>query len=367
MEALFQLSLVILTMLTGGFILVWLGSYITAHFWGFSLFRQTPVADLNPEQMLGFRVIQVFYALGAFLLPPLVFVKALRLNATQFLGLNRHSNWMKFLFVGLIWALFYPFVSWMHELNSSINLESFGTAGELALEKVNEADTLTEMMMTMPSFSMLLLNLFIVGLVPAITEEFFFRGLLQRLFQTWMRNGHIAVWISAILFSSIHMQFDGFIPRVLLGALFGYFLLWTGNLKLSIFAHFLNNSAMVVLSYLFQHGYINIDPEAEFGWMLGSLSLLISIPLLIAFYRMSRTEALKVLANKEGEVNWVKIYDSHDLIASTILKDKLVDEGYQAIIINKKDTAYGTFGSVEVYVPSYEVESALARLKEWNL
>lgn len=367
MEALFQLSLVILTLLTGGWLMLLIGSYITAHFWEFSLFRQTPVADLNPQQVMGFRITQVFYAVGAFLLPLLVFVKAMRLNARQFLGINKPNKWPKFLFVALIWALFYPFVSWTFQLNAAIDLESFGAAGQLASEKVDEADTLTDMMMNMPSFSVFLLNLLVVGLVPAVTEEFFFRGLLQRLFQSWMRNGHIAVWISAILFSSIHLQFDGFIPRLLLGALFGYFLLWTGNLKLSIFAHFLNNAAMVVFSYLFQHGYINIDPDAEFGWVIGSLSLLVSIPLIVAFYRNSRTEALKVLPLEGAEINWVKIYDSQDLITSTMLRDKLLDEGYQAMIINKKDTAYGTFGSVEVYVPSHEVESALVRVKEWNL
>ena len=107
----------------------------------------------------------------------------------------------------------------------------------------------------------LLFNLFMIALIPAIGEEFFFRGILQRIFIEWFRNGHIAVWLSAVLFSLAHYQFLGFIPRILLGALFGYIFLWTSNIWLPVIAHFVNNAIGVIYYYLFLQDKLGTDPQ----------------------------------------------------------------------------------------------------------
>ena len=101
----------------------------------------------------------------------------------------------------------------------------------------------------------------IIAILPGIGEELVFRGLLQPQLHRATGNAHIAIWISAILFSAIHMQFFGFVPRVLLGALFGYLYLWSGNLIIPMFAHFMNNGFSVLMLYLHQLGIVDIDIE----------------------------------------------------------------------------------------------------------
>ncbi len=107
----------------------------------------------------------------------------------------------------------------------------------------------------------LLFNLFMVALIPAVGEEFLFRGTLQRIFSEWLRSEHLAVWTTAVLFSLMHYQFLGFMPRILLGALFGYLFLWTGNIWVPVLAHFVNNAVAVVYYHLFLQGSLRTDPE----------------------------------------------------------------------------------------------------------
>jgi membrane protease YdiL (CAAX protease family) len=107
----------------------------------------------------------------------------------------------------------------------------------------------------------LLFNLFMISLIPAIGEEFLFRGTLQRIFSEWFRSEHFAVWLSAVLFSLAHYQFLGFIPRIILGALFGYIFMWTRNIWLPVLAHFVNNAVAVIYYFLFLKEKLGTDPE----------------------------------------------------------------------------------------------------------
>ena len=105
--------------------------------------------------------------------------------------------------------------------------------------------------------------LFVIAVLPAFGEEIVFRGLIQNEFFRGTKNIHVAIWISAILFSAIHVQFFGFVPRMLLGALFGYLYYWSGSLRMAILAHFINNAMSVIGIYLSQLGYLDIDMESN--------------------------------------------------------------------------------------------------------
>ena len=101
----------------------------------------------------------------------------------------------------------------------------------------------------------------VIAILPAIGEEIVFRGMIQNDLLRATGNVHASIWVAAILFSAIHVQFFGFVPRMLLGALFGYLYFWSGNLWLAVLAHFVNNGFTVIGLYLYQRGIIDIDLE----------------------------------------------------------------------------------------------------------
>ena len=111
------------------------------------------------------------------------------------------------------------------------------------------ATQLTELMMSDVSWRGLVLNLLVMALMTAFAEECFFRGTLQTMLKTETdKMPHLAIWVTAFIFSAIHLQFYGFFPRLLMGAWLGYLLCWTGSLWVPVVAHAFNN-AMVVFSY----------------------------------------------------------------------------------------------------------------------
>jgi membrane protease YdiL (CAAX protease family) len=133
----------------------------------------------------------------------------------------------------------------------------------------------------------------VVAILPAIGEELVFRGLIQTEVQRLVRNPHVAIWATALLFSAFHLQFYGFVPRTLLGAFLGYVYYWSGNLWVPIIAHFFNNGLQLVGLYLFQKGILNYDVESNESAPLSivATSLVLTVFLLVFFknYFFSRT------------------------------------------------------------------------------
>jgi hypothetical protein len=155
-------------------------------------------------------------------------------------------------------------------------------------EKEQQAAVLTKQLLVMKSFSDYLLNLLMIAIIPAIGEELLFRGALQNIVYKWFYNPHVAIWISAIIFSAIHVQFFGFFPRMFLGALFGYFLWWSGSLWFAIWGHFLNNGLAVTMAFILQLQGKSIDEIEKtdtfqiWGYLL---SAIITLVLLLKFYQ----------------------------------------------------------------------------------
>ncbi|RXK49822.1 CPBP family intramembrane glutamic endopeptidase [Aquirufa rosea] len=125
----------------------------------------------------------------------------------------------------------------------------------------------------------------VIAGMAAIGEELFFRGALQNLFERHLGNAHAAIWLSAAIFSFIHFQFYGFIPRMILGAFFGYLYVWFRNIWLPILAHFFNNAWTLTLSYLHQEKVIDLDPE-QVGEVIPFWSSVVSLIFFIYYIRL---------------------------------------------------------------------------------
>lgn len=163
-------------------------------------------------------------------------------------------------------------VAYSFQLNSMIPLP------EWMIESEKESQDLIVAALTMDNIGELLVNLLVIALIPAIGEEWIFRGILQDRLLRIVKNEHLAVWTVAILFSAIHMQFQGFIPRMLLGAILGYMFIWSGSLWLPIIAHFFNNGFQVVSYFIQQQTTdmkdIDIDQMPDVAGWQGLLSLI---------------------------------------------------------------------------------------------
>jgi hypothetical protein len=132
-----------------------------------------------------------------------------------------------------------------------------------ARAKEDELKRITEFLINFRNGGEFALGFLVIALIPAFGEELLFRGLIQGKLQVYLKNGHLAIWITAILFSAFHLQFMGLVPRMLLGVLFGYLYYWSGSLWYPVFAHFLNNGFTLVMVYFYNLGILNFDIENE--------------------------------------------------------------------------------------------------------
>jgi len=142
----------------------------------------------------------------------------------------------------------------------------------------------------------MLFDVLFVGLLTAIVEEFMFRGCLQTIFEKWFKNKHVAIWVTAILFSAFHMEFFGFLPRLLLGAMFGYFVVWSGSVWPAILGHFLNNASAVVATYLYQQKKITLNPDDQhvFNYPAYAFSFIIILFLFWVYHNITNKKSVQV-------------------------------------------------------------------------
>ncbi len=219
-----------------------------------------------------------------FIAPPMILYAFTRHHPMRELGFRKpNSAWLLLIGVVLMFVslpLTNLLTSWNEKMNFGAAFESL----EALLQQLEEtAGDLTERMLQVDSFSGLLFNLLVIALIPAIGEELTFRGVLQQAL-TRRCNVHVAVFLSAFIFSFIHFQFYGFLPRMFLGLLLGYLFYYSGSLWTSILMHFVNNGAAVVVAYLDYKGLIDVDID-HFGatsnvWLLGA-SLVVTVGLII--------------------------------------------------------------------------------------
>jgi membrane protease YdiL (CAAX protease family) len=189
-----------------------------------------------------------------------------------------------------------PFTAWLAWLNNALEMPAFLSGFEAeAKAKEESLKALTMFLTKIDTWEMFLAGLLVIAVIPALGEEVLFRGVLQNIFQKSFGHTqpHVAIWLAAFVFSAIHLQFYGLVPRMLLGALFGYLYVWSGNLWYPIVAHFANNSITLLAIFLYHQGATdtNIESVEAVAWWAALLSALFTGLLVYVFKKMQQDQA----------------------------------------------------------------------------
>jgi len=219
----------------------------------------------NPSIILSdtnyLRFYQLSQSVSLFILPPILYAKYYRLNIKQYYQIGKIPKLSLFALGFLLVMLVQPLVSYLGYLNQLIPFPEYLADLEKWLRiQEDQASDLTQLILSNDSRISFIFNILVVAVVPAVGEELLFRGGIQPLFARIFKNKHIGVWLSAFLFSAIHMQFFGFFPRLILGALFGYMVMYGKSLWLPIFCHFVNNFLALLMFALYQNKFLDEDP-----------------------------------------------------------------------------------------------------------
>jgi len=247
------------------------------------------MANIN-DYPVYLREIQFLSQLGTFIFPALLAAYLFSENHKEYLYLNTPFKGSVVFWAILSMILVQPFLNLLTQWNQQMVLPDFLKSVEDYIKSMEEAlAKTTEAMLHAENIQAILFNIVIVAVFAAIGEEFVFRGVLQRVFGQMIRNKHIVIWSVAFIFSFIHFQFYGFVPRLLLGAYFGYLLDFTKNLWIPVLAHFTNNFIGVMLFTIYQDDSKQMEAMDNLGsgstWWLSVLSLVLFI---FAFWQIWR-------------------------------------------------------------------------------
>jgi membrane protease YdiL (CAAX protease family) len=245
----------IFIMVTSFFVFFLLGYLLAVPLFDLSIQELSGILSGKGQQMHPhlIKYFQILQTVGLFVIPPFIAARFLSKQPVKYLGFSNQPNpWSLFTVVVLIFASL-PLINFLAQLNQNINLpEQFASLEQWLVNREESARRMTDQFLRAPNLGGLAINLVMVAVLPALGEELLFRGVVQKIFSEWTRSVHWGIVIAAFLFSAMHVQFYGLLPRMFLGILFGYLLLWSGSMWLPILAHFVNNAGAVVYYYFVQ-------------------------------------------------------------------------------------------------------------------
>jgi membrane protease YdiL (CAAX protease family) len=257
---------------------------------GFEEMLVLPPEGTEGKGLLILKFVQASQHLAFFIIPGCLILYIMRIPGRDGI-LGKLPDLRSFIVVILLALFIIPVTSYTGILNSGMDLPDWlSSAEEWMKQQEDNASLVTGMLVEAGSVQMMIGNLIILAVLPAAGEEMIFRGVIQRLLCRIFRRGDMAVWLAAFIFSAMHFQFYGFIPRFILGLVFGYLFYWTGNLWLPVTAHFVNNAVTVISSWA--EGWEEVSEQsrllAEHALFLPLAAAGISL-LLLFYFRDKRT------------------------------------------------------------------------------
>ncbi len=254
------------------------------------------ITSLWGESTTSLRISTVIQNIFFFITPSIAIALFITKLPADFLQLRKLPSLKSILLTILILIFSIPTMNFIIHCNESVVFPDALSGLENSLKALEESNrTQIKILLGEPTIGSLIMSILIIGLLTGLGEELFFRGALQNIFRTRPMNPHYAIWITAVIFSALHFQFYGFLPRVLLGAFFGYLIFWSGSIWLPIFAHTLNNSLVVISSWISSRNTINFDINkiatdfSSESYVLILISITTTSLLIIQLYRHYRT------------------------------------------------------------------------------
>jgi uncharacterized protein len=248
-----------------------------------SVINMPSISDLNnPESLRILKYFQVVQSVGLFIIPPFILGWLFHGNTSEYLGLDNRITLASVVMVTVLIIASQPFINFVGEWNMRMHFPERFSGVESWMKNAEEnAALLTEAFLDVETTGGLLFNLFMIALLPAVGEELLFRGVVQKILTNWTKNHHWGIWLAAIMFSALHIQFYGFVPRMLLGVIFGYLLVWSGSIWLPVVAHFINNASAVTAMYFIEKDMLNPSLEnigsTRESYYLAGISLVVML------------------------------------------------------------------------------------------
>jgi len=231
------------------------------------------------------RALQILQGVLVFIVPSALAVYLLYSSNDKVIPGKWHFTISFFLIAVVAIILSQSFISWTAYFNQQLQLpQAMDGLSDWIASKEKETLELTNLMINTSDWKQTLITVFLIAVLPAIGEEWLFRGLIQRELMNIFKSGHWAVLITAIIFSAIHIQFLTFLPRFILGLILGYMMLYSRNIWMPITAHFSNNLLAVVLYAFFQNKEIP-QPDTQSP---GTISIIISLVAIITLIISTR-------------------------------------------------------------------------------
>ena len=246
-----------------------------------------------PTSTAAMRIAAVIQSLFQLIIPAIVTAIIVTRRPASFLMIDRRIDPVILLlsFAALIASI--PTMNMVISLNSSLTLpESLSWLEETIRQMEDNAARSISLLQGGETVGDLIMNILIIGILAGLGEELFFRGTLMRLLTTGRVNIHVSIWTAAIIFSAMHLQFYGFVPRMLLGALFGYLLYWGRSLWIPVIIHAANNIIYVVWQWIYgpaNEGQTPVDTIGTDGdWGAVAVSVAVTAAIIVMIVSRSR-------------------------------------------------------------------------------
>jgi membrane protease YdiL (CAAX protease family) len=245
------------------------------------------VADFqNSDIFFRTHFAQIMSSIFMLILPCICTAFLCSKNSNDFLYIRKINDWRLFLLAGSMILFVLPAIQITAYLNEQIVLPEFmSTLEEWMRQMEDSAIKTTNALLSQKGIFHFSINILVIAVLAGISEELLFRSALFSILKKKITNPHLLVWLAAIIFSFIHFQFYGFIPRLLLGALLGYLLIWTNNIWIPVFAHFLHNALTITYSFI-SDGDTSMSNDKAYELIETNLSsiLVLAVASLVLFF-----------------------------------------------------------------------------------